>query len=53
MKVMAIERCVLPYSQAAVDDLRERLVRTRWPDEIRGAAWERGVDLNYLREICT
>jgi pimeloyl-ACP methyl ester carboxylesterase len=53
MKVMAIERFVLPYSEAAVDDLRERLERTRWPDEIPGAAWERGVDLNYLREICS
>jgi pimeloyl-ACP methyl ester carboxylesterase len=50
---MAIERFELPYSEAAVDDLRERLQRTRWPDEISGAAWERGVDLNYLREICT
>ena len=35
---MAIERFVLPYSEAAVDDLRERLERTRWPDEIPGAA---------------
>jgi len=49
---MSIERFELPYSEAAVDDLRERLERTRWPDETPGAAWERGVDLAYLREIC-
>jgi pimeloyl-ACP methyl ester carboxylesterase len=49
---VAIERFELPYSEAAVDDLRERLQKTRWPDEIPGAAWERGVDLTYLREIC-
>jgi pimeloyl-ACP methyl ester carboxylesterase len=50
---MAIEAFELPYSQADVDDLGERLKRTRWPDEIAGSPWERGVDLNYLREICT
>jgi pimeloyl-ACP methyl ester carboxylesterase len=49
---MAIERFELPYSESAVDDLRERLGRTRWPDEIPGSGWERGVDLTYLREIC-
>jgi pimeloyl-ACP methyl ester carboxylesterase len=49
---MAIERFELPYSEAAVDDLRVRLERTRWPDEIPGQGWERGVDLAYLREIC-
>jgi pimeloyl-ACP methyl ester carboxylesterase len=49
---MVIERFALPYSQGAVDDLRERLPRTRWPDEIPGAPWERGADLRYLREIC-
>jgi len=49
---MAIERFELPYSEAAVDDLRKRLERTRWPDEIHGSGWERGVDLGYLREIC-
>jgi len=53
MKGMAIERFTLPYSEAAVDDLRRRLERTRWPDEIPGAPWERGVDLAYLREICS
>jgi pimeloyl-ACP methyl ester carboxylesterase len=50
---MAIERFELPYSERAVDDLRERMGRTRWPDEIAGSGWERGVNLGYLREICT
>jgi len=49
---MAIERFELPYSQAAVDDLHERLGRTRWPDEIPGAPWGLGAELSYLREIC-
>jgi epoxide hydrolase len=37
--------------QADVDDLRDRLARTRWPDELRGAGWTRGVPLGYLRGL--
>ena len=32
-------------------DLRERLARTRWPDELEGAGWEYGVPLSYMREL--
>jgi pimeloyl-ACP methyl ester carboxylesterase len=35
-----------------VADLRERLARTRWPTQPAGPAWELGVDLGYLRELC-
>jgi len=49
---MPIERFALPYSNAAVDDLRERLLRTRWPDEIASAPWELGADLSYIRRLC-
>jgi epoxide hydrolase len=37
--------------QADLDDLRERLERTRWPDEISGVGWSRGVPLDYLKEL--
>jgi epoxide hydrolase len=37
--------------QAALDDLRERLARTRWPDELPGVGWSRGVPLGYLRGL--
>jgi pimeloyl-ACP methyl ester carboxylesterase len=37
--------------QAALDDLRDRLNRTRWPDEITGAGWSYGTNLSYLREL--
>ena len=37
--------------QADLDDLRERLARTRWPGEIPGAGWDRGVPLDYLTEL--
>jgi Epoxide hydrolase N terminus len=49
---MAIEPFSIPFSQPSVDDLRDRLRRTRWPDEIPGANWEYGVDLRFLRQIC-
>jgi epoxide hydrolase len=37
--------------QADLDDLRERLARTRWPDELGGVGWSRGVPVGYLREL--
>ena len=37
--------------QAALDDLRDRLARTRWPDEISGAGWDYGIPLEYTREL--
>ena len=40
---MMIEPFHIPYSEADVLDLRDRLARTRWPDEIAGAAWEYGT----------
>ena len=33
-------------------DLKERLVRARWPDEVAGAPWQYGTDLRYLRDLC-
>lgn len=33
-------------------DLRDRLTRTRWPDEPPGTAWEYGFDLAFLRDLC-
>jgi pimeloyl-ACP methyl ester carboxylesterase len=37
--------------QADLDDLRQRLARTRWPDELPGVGWTRGVPLGYLKEL--
>jgi microsomal epoxide hydrolase len=31
--------------------LRERLDRTRWPDEIPGSGWSYGTSLSYAREL--
>jgi epoxide hydrolase len=37
--------------QAQLDDLHRRLDSTRWPDELPGVGWERGVPLGYLKEL--
>jgi pimeloyl-ACP methyl ester carboxylesterase len=37
---------------AELDDLRERLRRTRWPEEEPVGDWSQGVPLAYLRELC-
>src|SRR5262245_18814723 len=37
--------------QADLDDLRDRLDRTRWPDELPGAGWDYGVPLGYVKDL--
>ncbi len=34
-----------------LSDLRERIRKTRWPDQAPGAPWEQGTDLEYLRRL--
>lgn len=36
-----------------LSDLRERLARTRWPDEVLNAGWTCGTDLSYLKALIT
>jgi pimeloyl-ACP methyl ester carboxylesterase len=37
--------------QADLDDLRERLANTRWPVEVPGVGWTRGVPVDYLKGL--
>jgi epoxide hydrolase len=37
--------------QDRVDDLYDRLARTRWPDELADAGWDYGVPTSYLKEL--
>jgi pimeloyl-ACP methyl ester carboxylesterase len=45
----------VPYTIAVDEetlrDLRERLGRTRWPDEVAGSDWDYGVSLDYLKGL--
>ncbi len=36
---------------AVLADLKERLGRTRWPDQIAGTGWDYGTDMAYLKEL--
>ena len=47
----AIQSFNIAVAQTDLDDLRERLARTRWPDELPGVGWSRGVPLGYLKEL--
>ena len=41
----------IKVDDAVLADLRERLQRTRWPDEV-GSDWAYGTDLSYLKSLC-
>lgn len=49
---MSMRRFKINVEQRVLDDLRERLARTRFPDEIEGADWDYGTNLSYLKELC-
>ena len=38
-------------NQDVLDDLQQRLKRTRWPDEIPGSGWNYGSNLAYVKEL--
>ncbi|TDC69505.1 epoxide hydrolase family protein [Streptomyces hainanensis] len=46
---------ILPFRidipQAELDDLRDRLARARWPRQLPGEGWSRGVPVAHLREL--
>jgi pimeloyl-ACP methyl ester carboxylesterase len=48
---MNIQPFKIAIPQTTLDDLRERLARTRWPDEVEGAGWDYGTNLQYMKEF--
>jgi len=46
---------ILPFRIAVEDavllDLKDRLTRTRWPDQIDATGWEYGVPVAYMKEL--
>ncbi|MGH2569269.1 MAG: epoxide hydrolase family protein [Bacteroidota bacterium] len=46
---------IKPYNinipRAQLDDLQKRLKNVRWPDEVQGSGWERGVPLAYAKKL--
>ena len=45
------ERFKIDVPQAVLDDLAERLDRTRWPSQLPGTGWTYGADTAYLRQL--
>src|SRR5712691_8368308 len=41
----------LHVPEQAISDLRERLARSRFPDQAPGPAWSYGTDLAYMRRL--
>ncbi len=48
---LPIEPFSIRVEEEVLSDLRARIRNTRWPDQVPGAAWEQGTDLNYLRQV--
>ena len=48
---MQIEPFQIAISQETLDDLHERLERTRWPDEVHQSSWRYGANLEYMKEL--
>ena len=43
---------VIAVPEAVLDDLRQRLRNTRWPEAELVDDWSQGIPLGYLREVC-
>lgn len=50
--IVAIEAFAIPDAGPAIEDLRDRLKRTRWPEDVRSPAGEHGVDADFLKDLC-
>ena len=48
---MAVTPFKVEVPDAVLQDLKERLNHTRWPDEIPGSGWDYGTNLDYIKEL--
>ncbi len=48
---MNVHSFKIDVPQATLDDLRQRLARTRWIDELEESSWEYGISLEYIKEL--
>ena len=47
----AIEKFEIAISDEVLEDLRDRLARTRLPDQIPNTGWSQGADLAYMKDL--
>jgi hypothetical protein len=50
-ETMRIEPFSIPVDESVLDDMLDRIGRTRWPDQIPGVGWQQVTDLGYLRQL--
>ena len=48
---MNIQPMQINVSQDVLDDLRDRLKRIRWPNEMPGSGWDYGTNLGYMKDL--
>ncbi len=48
---MEVKPFTIAVEDSVLEDLRQRLADTRWPDEIPGTGWDYGSNLDYLKEL--
>lgn len=48
---MRVEPFEIAVDEEVLADLRDRIARTRWPDQIPGIGWEQGSEREYLRDL--
>jgi pimeloyl-ACP methyl ester carboxylesterase len=46
-----IKKIEIQIEQKYLDDLKSKLLLTRWPDEIEGSGWDYGASLSYMKEL--
>lgn len=49
--VPAVEPFSIHVSDDVLDDLRQRLMRARWPDAVPGIGWEQGTEIDWLKRL--
>lgn len=48
---MEIHSFTVDIPEHVLDDLRDRLSHTRFPDEVEGTGWDYGTNLGYMKEL--
>ena len=48
---MEVRPFTIAVENSVLDDLRQRLADTRWPDEIPNTGWDYGSNLTYIKEL--
>jgi len=43
------QKLTINIPDAAIADLKSRLSKTRYPDQLENVTWEYGMDLDYLK----